>query len=104
MSDENKIDIDNILTMLNSPDIADTLKDVMSSLSADNENVSNSNDISNMLSSIINSNSSSSTTNLLHALKPYLNEKRQKKIDQCEKFMTFANAFQIMNKLNNDSD
>lgn len=100
MSTENTPKIDDILNMLNSPDVADKLKDVLSSLSSEE---GSSPDISNLLSSVLNS-SSDSTTNLLSALKPYLNLNRQKKIDQCEKFMSMAKAFQLMNTLNKDSD
>ncbi|MBP3284865.1 MAG: hypothetical protein J6M02_05140 [Clostridia bacterium] len=71
------------------------------------ENNSQENDFSeifSLFSDITNSSEDSKDTSLLNSLKPYLNEKRQKKIDQCEKIMMMINAFKLFNALNETED
>lgn len=71
------------------------------------ENNSQENDFSeifSLFSDITNSSEDSKDTALLNSLKPYLNEKRQKKIDQCEKIMMMINAFKLFNALNETED
>ena len=41
----------------------------------------------------------SKETNLLNSLKPYLNEKRQKKLAQCEKIMSITDTLKLLNDL-----
>lgn len=103
-----KNQIDQILDILNSPGIADNLKEMLSSFSGDNNNMdssdSNLSDTIASISSFLNSPSSNQNLSLLNSLKPYLNKKRQKKIEQCEKFVSMAKTFQIINQLNNNKD
>ena len=71
--------------------------------STEQENNSQENDFSeifSLFSEITNSSDDSKDTSLLNSLKPYLSEKRQKKIDQCEKIMMLINAFKLINVLN----
>ena len=92
MNDENTLE--SILQNLNNPEISDTIKNLLGSFSSDD--TENTNDIfSNLFSSIGNSN-----LDLLIALKPYLNEKRQKKLDQCENFISIIKTFEILNAFN----
>lgn len=96
MSDENNLE--SILQNLNNPEMSDTIKNLLGSFSSgDNSSDSeSSNDVfSNLFSSIGNSN-----LDLLVALKPYLNEKRQKKLDQCENFISIIRTFEILNAFN----
>ena len=70
------------------------------------ENQSQENDFSeifSLFSDITSSTEDSKDASLLNSLKPYLNEKRQKKIDQCEKIMMMINAFKLFNALNEDT-
>jgi hypothetical protein len=103
-----KSQFDQILDMLNSPGIADNLKELLGSLSCDsNTDDSSESGLSDTISSIasfLNSDSSNQNMNFLNSLKPYLNKKRQKKIEQCEKFVSMAKTFQIINQLNNKND
>ena len=92
MNDENTLE--SILQNLNNPEMSDTIKNLLSSFSSDD--TENTNDIfSNLFSSVGNSN-----LDLLIALKPYLNEKRQKKLDQCENFISIIKTFEILNAFN----
>jgi len=71
------------------------------------ENNSQENDFSeifSLFSDIASSSDDSNDTTLLNSLKPYLSEKRQKKIDQCEKIMMLINAFKLINILNETED
>lgn len=45
-------------------------------------------------------NSDNNEPSLLTSLKPYLNPKRQKKLEQCEKIMMLTNTFKLLNELN----
>lgn len=89
MSDENTLE--SILENLNN---SDAIKDLLGSFSSDNTGEDNV-DFSNLFSSIGGSN-----LDLLVALKPYLNEKRQKKLDQCENFISIIKTFEILNAFN----
>ena len=77
---ENDFNIDDLIDKLNSPEMSDTLN------------------------SLLSSNSASPKLDLLDALKPYVNERRQKKIDQCEKFVSMINVITLMNKINGDEN
>ena len=71
--------------------------------SIEQENNSQENDFSeifSLFSEITSSSDDSKDSSLLNSLKPYLSEKRQKKIDQCEKIMMLINAFKLINALN----
>ena len=54
---------------------------------------------SNLFSSVSNSN-----LDLLVALKPYLSEKRLKKLDQCENFISIIKTFEILNAFNQKTE
>lgn len=64
-----------------------------------------SSDIANDLTDIISllsdttSSNDSTETNLLTSLKPYLNPKRQKKLEQCEKIITLTGTLKLLNEL-----
>ena len=73
---------------------SDTLKGILDSFSSA-DNCEDNIDFSNLFSSI-----GSSKLDLLVALKPYLNEKRQKKLDQCENFISIIKTFEILNAFN----
>lgn len=45
------------------------------------------------------SSSNSAESNLLTSLKPYLNPKRQKKLEQCEKIIMLTDTFKLLNDL-----
>jgi transcription termination factor NusB len=93
MNDENNLE--SILQNLNNPEMSDTIKNLLDSFSS-GEHSDSSNDVfSNLFSSIGNSN-----LDLLIALKPYLNKKRQKKLDQCENFISIIKTFEILNAFN----
>ena len=92
MSDENNLE--SILENLNNPEISDTVKNLLNSFASDDTNSSDG-VFSNLFSSIGNSN-----LDLLTTLKPYLNEKRQKKLDQCENFISIIKTFEILNAFN----
>ena len=98
MSDENTLE--SVLQNLNNSEMSDTIKTLLDSISSSNDNNDSSNDIfSNLFSSIGNSN-----LDLLVALKPYLNEKRQKKLDQCENFISIIKTFEILNAFNKNNE
>lgn len=104
----NNLNIDDVLQKMNSPEMSDTIKNILGSLSnSSNESSKNSSediqDFSNILSSLSGS-INSSKLDLLTALKPYVNKQRQKKIDQCGKFVSMINAISIMNNLTKDED
>lgn len=72
------------------------------------ENSSNadvSNDLANDITDIISllsdtaSSNDSADSNLLTSLKPYLNPKRQKKLEQCEKIITLTGTLKLLNEL-----
>ena len=98
MADDNNLNF--IIEKLNSPEMSDTINNLLGSLSStdssSNDNGDSGNDVfSNLFSSLGNSN-----LDLLTALKPYLNEKRQKKIDQCENFISIIKTFELLNTFN----
>lgn len=96
MSGEN--DLESILQNLNNQEMSNTIKELLGSLTSNDNNCDSdsSNDVfSNLFSSLSNSN-----LDLLVALKPYLNEKRQKKLDQCENFISIIKTFEILNAFN----
>lgn len=45
-------------------------------------------------------NNDNNEPSLLTSLKPYLSQKRQKKLEQCEKIMMLTNTFKLLNDLN----
>ena len=94
MNEENTLE--SVLQNLNNPEMSDTIKNLLNSLSSGESSSDSQNDIfSNLFSSVGNSN-----LDLLVALKPYLNEKRQKKLDQCENFISIIRTFEILNAFN----
>jgi hypothetical protein len=94
MSDENTLE--SVLQNLNNPEMSDTIKNLLSSFSSNDNSSDCQNDIfSSLFSSMGNSN-----LDLLVALKPYLNEKRKKKLDQCENFISIIKTFEILNAFN----
>ena len=98
MVDENTLE--SVLQNLNNPEMSDTIKNLFDSFSFNDTSSDSQNDIfSNLFSSIGNSN-----LDLLIALKPYLNEKRQKKLDQCENFISIIKTFEILNAFNKKAD
>ena len=92
MNGENTLE--SILQNLNNPEMSNNIKDLLNSLSSNTSETSDF-DFSNLFSSINNSN-----LDLLVALKPYLNKKRQKKIEQCENFISIIRTFEILNAFN----
>jgi len=102
----NNLNIDDLLQKMNSPEMSDTIKNLLGSLSSENSSENSSDtmpDISSLLSTLSGS-INSSKLDLLTALKPYVNKKRQKKIEQCGKFVSMINAFSLMNNLTKDED
>ena len=92
MNEENTLE--SVLQNLNNPEMSDTIKNLLGSFSSNDSDPQN--DVfSNLFSSVGNSN-----LDLLIALKPYLNEKRQKKLDQCENFISIIKTFEILNAFN----
>jgi len=104
----NNLNIEDLLEKMNSPDMSDTIKNILGSLSnssaTSSENSSESVPDLSGLFSMLSSSINSSKLDLLTALKPYVNKKRQKKIDQCGKFVSMINAFSLMNSLTKDED
>ena len=96
MNDENTLE--SILENLNNPDMSDNIKNLLNSFSSSDNDTSDS-VFSNLFSSIGNSN-----LDLLVALKPYLNEKRQKKLDQCENFISIIKTFELLNAFNQKAE
>jgi len=102
----NNLNIDDILEKINSPEMSDTIKSILSSLSSDDSSQNSSEnipDLSNLFSTLSGS-ISSSKLDLLTALKPYVNKKRQKKIEQCGKFVSMIDAFSLINTLTKDDE
>lgn len=66
-------------------------------VSFDTEN--NLSDIFSILNNISEDTTESNETQLLNSLKPYLNEKRQKKLSQCERIMSLTDTLKILNDL-----
>lgn len=66
-------------------------------VSCNSEN--NLSDIFSLLTSISEETSENKETQLLNSLKPYLNEKRQKKIEQCEKIISLTDTLKMLNDL-----
>jgi transcription termination factor NusB len=94
MNNENTLE--SVLQNLNNPEMSDNIKNLLDSISSSDNSSNSQNDIfSNLFSSVGNSN-----LDLLVALKPYLNEKRQKKLDQCENFISIIKTFEILNAFN----
>jgi len=56
-------------------------------------------DIFSLLNNISNESTENKETKLLDSLKPYLNEKRQKKLAQCEKIMSLTDTLKTLNDL-----
>ena len=56
-------------------------------------------DIFSILNSVSSNSEESKETTLLNSLKPYLNEKRQKKLAQCEKIMSITETLKLLNDL-----
>ena len=98
MNNENTLE--SVLQNLNNPEMSDTIKNLLGSVSSSDNSSNSQNDIfSNLFSSVGNSN-----LDLLVALKPYLNEKRQKKLDQCENFISIIKTFEILNAFNQKTE
>ena len=94
MNNENTLE--SVLQNLNNPEMSDNIKNMLDSISSSDNSSNSQNDIfSKLFSSVGNSN-----LDLLVALKPYLNEKRQKKLDQCENFISIIKTFEILNAFN----
>ena len=66
-------------------------------VSCDTDN--NLSDIFSLLTNISSDTTESKETQLLNSLKPYLNEKRQKKLAQCEKIMSLTDTLKMLNEL-----
>ena len=104
----NNINIDELLEKINSPEMSDTIKNLLGSLSnASNDSSETSSesmpDLSNLIS-VLSGSINTPKLDLLTALKPYVNKKRQKKIDQCGKFVSMINAISLMNNLTKDDE
>lgn len=56
-------------------------------------------DIFSLLNNISTETTESKETNLLNSLKPYLNEKRQRKLAQCEKIMSLTDTLKLLNDM-----
>ena len=56
-------------------------------------------DIFSLLNNMPNVQEESKETKLLNSLKPYLNEKRQKKLAQCEKLMSLTDTLKLLNDM-----
>ena len=56
-------------------------------------------DIFSLLNNLSEETSESKETQLLNSLKPYLSEKRQKKLAQCEKIMSLTDTLKMLNDL-----
>ena len=56
-------------------------------------------DIFSLLTNISTDTTESKETQLLNSLKPYLNEKRQKKLAQCEKIMSLTETLKLLNDM-----
>lgn len=56
-------------------------------------------DIFSLLNNISEEKTESKESQLLNSLKPYLNEKRQKKLAQCEKIMSLTDTLKLLNDL-----
>jgi len=66
-------------------------------VSCDTEN--DLSDIFSLLNNISEETTESKETQLLNSLKPYLSEKRQKKLAQCEKIMSLTDTLKMLNDL-----
>ena len=56
-------------------------------------------DILSIISNISDENIDSKETAFLNSLKPYLNKKRQKKIEQCKKIISITGTLRLLNDL-----
>ena len=56
-------------------------------------------DILSIISNISDENTNSKETVFLNSLKPYLNKKRQKKIDQCKKIISITGTLKLLSDL-----
>ena len=56
-------------------------------------------DIFSIISNTSNENTESKETLLLNSLKPYLNKKRQKKLEQCQKIMSITDIMKVLYEL-----
>jgi len=102
----NNLNIDELLQKMNSPEMSDTIKNLLGSISSQSTSENSSNDMPDLslLFSTLSNSINSPKLDLLTALKPYVNKKRQRKIDQCGKFVSIINAFTLMNNLTKDND
>lgn len=71
--------------------------DPKADVSCDTEN--DFSDIFSLLTTISEDTNESKESKLLNSLKPYLNEKRQKKLAQCEKIMSLTDTLKMLNDL-----
>jgi len=97
MNDENNLE--SILQNLNNPEMSDTIKNLLASFSSSDTTSEDADTSNNMFSNLFSS-INASNLDLLVALKPYLNEKRKKKLDQCENFISIIKTFEILNAFN----
>jgi len=56
-------------------------------------------DIFSIISNISDKNTESKEDLLLNSLKPYLNKKRQKKLEQCQKIMSITDMIKVLYEL-----
>jgi len=56
-------------------------------------------DVFSLLNNISPDTQENKETQLLNSLKPYLNEKRQKKLAQCEKIMSLTDTLKLLNDM-----
>jgi len=56
-------------------------------------------DIFSLLNNISDEQTENKESQLLNSLKPYLNEKRQKKLAQCEKIMSLTDTLKLLNDM-----
>lgn len=70
-----------------------------SNLDVSNNTENDFSDIFSLINTISEETTESKETQLLNSLKPYLNEKRQKKLAQCEKIMSLTDTLKMLNDL-----
>jgi len=64
-----------------------------------NDTSSDISDIFSLLNNISDEPTETKETKLLNSLKPYLNEKRKKKLAQCEKIMSLTDTLKLLNEM-----
>lgn len=99
--------------LLSDPNIADKLNGILSQLTDEGEKKEEeaTPDLSSLLGgidlsdalSLLNGSSNSDSSQLLYALKPYLRESRQKRIDEAGKLMSVYRLLPILSKFSSDS-